>query len=158
MTHTYEYPRPMLTVDIVLLSSLSDDAHILLVQRANEPFRGMWALPGGFMDMEETTTEAAHRELKEETGLECPQLMAHSIQDAIHRDPRGRTLSVIYVGVLENETPSPEAGDDAANAAWFPISELPELAFDHKEVLEDVISDYGFGDEEFLAGTDISLN
>jgi 8-oxo-dGTP diphosphatase len=158
MSYTYDYPRPMLTVDIVLFSGLDDDAHILLVKRGNEPFKGLWALPGGFMELDETTQQAAQRELMEETGLECPEMMAHSVQDAIDRDPRGRTLSVIYVGVLEDEMPDPQAGDDAIEAKWFHHDDLPELAFDHANILSEVINDYGFRDGEFLQGSNLSLN
>ena len=108
---------------------------VLLIQRRYEPFQGKWALPGGFVDVEETLESAVNRELEEETGiknLELKQLHAFS---SIHRDPRGRTISVVFWGIAKNNVVA-VSGDDAADAAWFPVDQLPELAFDHQEVVE----------------------
>lgn len=94
------------------------------------------------MDMEETTIEAAQRELKEETGLECEALIPHGIRDQIDRDPRGRTITVIFSGLMDDVGSQPIAGDDAAETAWVPLRKLPELAFDHDEIIAEVMDDY----------------
>ncbi len=110
----------------------------MLIRRDRPPYEGEWALPGGFVDMDETLEEAIARELEEETslsGIDLQQLHAFS---AIDRDPRGRTVSVVFWGILQNDQQA-KAGDDARDAAWFEISKLPELAFDHKEVVETAI-------------------
>ena len=135
MSFTYDYPRPALTVDAAVFRKRKNNFKILLIERGNPPFQEMWALPGGFLDMDETLEEAVVRELEEETGLtgiELNQLKAFS---AIDRDPRGRTVSVIFWGILHDDQQA-VAGDDASKAAWFDLDELPELAFDHKEVIE----------------------
>lgn len=134
MSYTYEYPRPSVTVDAVVFRELKGQTEILLIQRKHTPFKHGWALPGGFMDMDETVEEAVARELLEETnltGLELKQLFTFS---ALDRDPRGRTLSVVFWGIMKNNQQA-NAGDDAQNAKWFSITKLPELAFDHREVI-----------------------
>lgn len=135
MSYTYTYPRPAVTVDAVVFRRSAPGISVLLIERRNDPFKGYWALPGGFVDMEETLEEAVSRELAEETGLkniELEQLQAFS---AIGRDPRGRTISVVFWGILQNDL-EPVSGDDAAEARWFNINNLPNLAFDHDEVLQ----------------------
>lgn len=130
-SYCYEHPRPAVSVDIVLVRS----GEVLLVRRGGEPYEGMWALPGGFVDEDETLEEAAARELEEETGLkgvELEQLRAFSDPD---RDPRGRTISVAFVGHAPRNQ-DPHAGDDAAALAWFPLTELPPLAFDHAAIID----------------------
>ena len=136
----------MVTVDIVLISSNGDDSEILLIERKNDPFSGSWALPGGFMDMEETTLAAAERELMEETGIKGLHLVMHGLRDDIHRDPRGRCLTVVFVCILEKEKPQANAGDDAKEVRWFPINALPQMAFDHSQIVEDVLQDYNMID------------
>ena len=134
MPFTYEYPRASLTVDAAVFRQSKSGFEILLIQRGNEPFKDMWALPGGFLDMDETLEEAIARELEEETaltGLRLKQLHAFS---ALHRDPRGRTVSVIFWGVLEDEQVA-KAGNDASNVGWHALDKLPPLAFDHDEVI-----------------------
>ena len=132
MPYTYDYPRPMVTVDIVLLTAARK---VLLIQRKNEPFKDQWALPGGFVDMQETVEEAAHRELEEETGLKNIHMEQMQVFSSPGRDPRGRTISVVFTGFLKGAEIPPRAGDDARNAAWVAMDELPGLAFDHTEII-----------------------
>lgn len=137
----YDYPRPALTVDCIVISKSKTDSKILLIQRNNEPFKDAWAFPGGFVDMDETTFEAAKRELKEETGIEVDNLVQiHTFSD-VDRDPRGRTISVVYFAEVNEENFNVIAGDDASDATWFSLKELPELAFDHDMILEFVVKE-----------------
>ncbi len=132
--YTYAYPRPMVTVDAVVLAGETDAPHVLLIRRGNEPFAGCWALPGGFVDMEESLETAAARELEEETGLRGVALFQlHAFGD-VGRDPRGRNITVVYRGALPKPAPV-RPGDDAAEAAWFPARALPPMAFDHDRII-----------------------
>jgi len=136
MAYTYKYPRPAVTVDILVFRKHEKKRELLLIRRKHDPFAGKWALPGGFMDMDETLEEAAARELKEETGLEGLPLEQLKAYSALHRDPRHRTVSVAFTGVMTGNRP-PKAGDDAREAAWFPVDSLPDLAFDHDRIIAD---------------------
>jgi len=138
MNYSYAYPRPALTVDAVIFKHKGNTCELLLIQRKNEPFKGKWALPGGFVDMDETVEEAVERELLEETGLSGIELHQMHTFSAINRDPRGRTVSVVFWGIVENNA-VPVSGDDAADANWFQIDKLPGLAFDHDEVTKMAI-------------------
>lgn len=132
--HTYKYPRAALTVDAIILEKKSNK--ILLIQRAHEPFAGEWALPGGFVEMNELLIDSCKRELEEETKLQISELKQFKTYDAVDRDPRGRTISVVYYGFTESEE-NVEGSDDAAEAKWFPLSSLPKLAFDHEKIITD---------------------
>lgn len=137
--YCYDYPRPALTVDCVLFSENEKDVKVLLIKRKNEPFKDAWAFPGGFVDMTETTYDAAKRELKEETGINVSNLVqVHTFSD-VDRDPRGRTVSVIYFAKVNGGDFSLKAGDDANDAKWFSLNSLPNLAFDHKMILDFVV-------------------
>lgn len=132
-TYTYEYPRPMLTADCVVVRHR---AEVLLVRRGNEPYKGCWALPGGFMEMDETIEHCAVRELQEETGI-CmteDKIRLIGIYSAPGRDPRGRTVTAAYRIDVDTSTEA-TAGDDAAEVRWWPLTELPPLAFDHNEII-----------------------
>lgn len=131
---TYPFPRPSLTVDIVLVTTESRP-RILLIQRKAEPFAGRWALPGGFVDENEHLIEAARRELKEETGLHEVDLEQLYTFGDPGRDPRGWTVSVVYIGRVRPDAVKPIAGDDAAAVSWCPLDALPDLAFDHATIL-----------------------
>ncbi|MFY9150954.1 MAG: NUDIX hydrolase [Prolixibacteraceae bacterium] len=131
--HTYHYPRPAVTVDAILISNRNS---VLLIERGREPFLGKWALPGGFIDMDEELDQACRREVEEETGLKVGEMKQFRAFGGVNRDPRHRTISVLFYTFLENE-PIPLAGDDAAKAQWFPVGQLPELAFDHANILEE---------------------
>jgi len=139
MTFTYNYPRPAVTVDTIVFSKSENRVYIALIKRANPPFRGDWAFPGGFVDMDESLHEAACRELAEETGLKNIQLEQFYTFGDVHRDPRHRTITVVYYGFSSGNLAPLAAGDDAGEAAWFPTDDLPHLAFDHKEILHKAI-------------------
>ncbi len=136
--YTYEYPRPAVTSDVAVLR-LEGLPEILLVQRRENPYKDMWALPGGFMEMEETLEEAARRELKEETAVIAGELIRFDTYDKPDRDPRGRTITQVFVMIWKPEMGLPVAGSDAKIVSWFDLSELPELAFDHTHIIGDVI-------------------
>ena len=127
----YPYPRPAVTVDVVLRRA--SDGAILLIQRRNDPFAGHWALPGGFVDEMEDLEPAARRELLEETGIEAGELQQLGAWGTPGRDPRGHTISVVYLGHTDAEEATP--GDDAALAVFHRTEELPPLAFDHDDII-----------------------
>jgi 8-oxo-dGTP diphosphatase len=138
--HTYDFSRPALTTDVALVAGTGMQRQILLIRRGHEPFAGMWALPGGFVDEGERIEDAARRELAEETGVvwDGPLSQAGTFGDP-GRDPRGWTVSVIWVAHV-GDVPLPAVGGDDADAAeWFSLGDLPELAFDHADVVEAVI-------------------
>ncbi|MDX9702785.1 MAG: NUDIX hydrolase [Candidatus Auribacterota bacterium] len=135
---SYAYPRPMVTVDIVLFALKRSIPSILLVKRLKDPYAGLWALPGGFVEMEEDLITAAYRELLEETGLEADSLYQLCTVGTPGRDPRGRTISVVYSGFYNKEC-QPVGGSDAKDACWQSIAELPLLAFDHNRITATVM-------------------
>lgn len=141
MPYTYEYPRPALTVDCVIFGW--DGTHalkVLLIQRGGEPYRGQWAFPGGFVDMNEDLEAAALRELEEETGVKdvyVEQLFTFGAPD---RDPRGRVVSVAYFALVNLNEHRVSAADDADDARWFAVQDLPALAFDHKKIMDTALA------------------
>lgn len=135
MPHTYQYPRPALTVDCVVFGFDEGELNVLLILRALEPFKGRWALPGGFVRVDETIDAAARRELAEETGLENVFLEQLYTFGAVKRDPRERVVSVAHYALVKLSDHRAKAATDAANAGWFPVSKAPKLAFDHAEIL-----------------------
>jgi 8-oxo-dGTP diphosphatase len=139
MTYTYEYPRPAVTADVIILRKINTTDFALLIERKHAPYEGMWALPGGFLNMNETLEEAALRELQEETGITGIQLEQFHTFSKVNRDPRHRTITTVFIGYADEKTMIPKAGDDAANVKWFALNELPPLAFDHGMVMEMVI-------------------
>jgi 8-oxo-dGTP diphosphatase len=135
MPYTYKYPRPALTVDCVVFGFDESELKVLLVERALEPFKGSWALPGGFVHMDETIDEAARRELAEEAGLNNVFLEQLYTFGAVDRDPRERIVSVAHYALVKLSDFKVRAAADAADARWFQISKVPKLAFDHAEIL-----------------------
>jgi 8-oxo-dGTP diphosphatase len=135
MPHTYQHPRAALTVDGVVFGFDAGELKVLLIQRALEPFKGKWALPGGFVHVEETLDDAARRELVEETGLGNVFLEQLYTFGSVKRDPRERVVSVAYYALVKLSDHHAKAATDAANAQWFPVSQLPKLAFDHAEIV-----------------------
>ncbi len=151
MKYVYNYPRPMVTVDMALLRYHQSKIEILLIQRDRSPFMGRWALPGGFIEMEETLLESACRELEEETGLKNIHLFPLFPQGDPGRDPRGRTITLVYGGIVTPPFPEISAGDDARNAQWFSIESL--LAFDHDNIIKktiEIIQSQAFWNVKFL--------
>jgi 8-oxo-dGTP diphosphatase len=140
MAFTYEYPRPALTVDCVVFGLDEGDLKVLLIQRGKAPYRGRWALPGGFVNMDEKLETAALRELSEETGLGGLFLEQLYTFGDPGRDPRGRTISVAYYALVALAGRTIAAADDAKKAAWFAVSDLPSLAFDHQRILEVAVA------------------
>lgn len=138
--YTYSHPHPSVTADVVLFSGTANcaSASVLLIQRGKPPYAGCWAFPGGFMNIDETTEEAAKRELEEETGLRLADvgLQRVGVYDAVSRDPRERVITVAYAYAVP-EAESVSGGDDAADARWWPLAALPRLAFDHAAILRD---------------------
>ena len=130
----YDYPRPSVTVDIVVVTK-ERQPRVLLIQRKRPPFEGCWALPGGFIEMEETLEESARRELQEETGIRAGKLVQLATFGDPGRDPRGRTISVVYLTRVDPRPLNPVAADDAAAVGWFPLHRPPPLAFDHRQIL-----------------------
>ena len=137
MPYIYEYPRPAVTADCVVITR-ENEPKVLLIQRGNEPFKGQWAFPGGFMNMDETTEQCAVRELEEETGLKVSKIRQIGAYSKVDRDPRGRTVTVAYLALIDNAE-KVKGLDDAAKAQWFSLSQLPKLAFDHEDVMADAL-------------------
>lgn len=135
-TFTYDYPRMLVTVDIVAILKNPNSTlyKVLLIKRANNPYKDSYALPGGFPEMDELLKDAASRELAEETGLTNVHLTQLQAFDAPNRDPRDRNIAIAYTTMLIEE-PVLQAGDDAAFADWFPLNNLPPLAFDHADII-----------------------
>ena len=137
MPYTYKYPRPAVTADCIVITK-ETEPKVLLIQRGNEPYKGCWAFPGGFMDMDETTEQCAIRELEEETELVVSHVQQVGAYSKVDRDPRGRTITVAYLAIIDSPVPI-KGQDDAASAQWFPLSTLPPLAFDHAEIMRDAV-------------------
>ena len=140
MAYTYKYPRPAVTADCIVITR-EVEPKVLLVQRGNEPYKDCWALPGGFMNMDETTEQCAIRELEEETGLKVNNINQIGAFSKVDRDPRGRTITVAYLAIIDKPV-SVVGQDDAAVAEWWPLSALPQLAFDHDEIMVEAIDLY----------------
>lgn len=138
MAYTYKYPRPAVTADCVVLTKESVP-QVLLIERGFDPFKGCWAFPGGFLNMDETTEQCAIRELEEETGLKVNELHQIGAYSKVNRDPRGRTITVAYLAIIDASV-AVTGRDDAAKAQWFPIDALPPLAFDHEDIMQDAIT------------------
>jgi 8-oxo-dGTP diphosphatase len=140
MSFTYKYPRAAQTVDAIIIADSENQIMILLIRRKLDPFKGKWALPGGFANIDETLENACKRELKEETGLSGIELNQFYTFDSINRDPRERVISTVFYGRLAATVPVIGA-DDAQEAKWFPILSLPEMAFDHREIIKKFIDE-----------------
>ncbi|MEY4925637.1 MAG: hypothetical protein RI894_73 [Bacteroidota bacterium] len=138
--HSYQYPRPALTVDCLIFGESPDNKtkkYLLLIQRKHDPFAGYWALPGGFVDENESPDDAARRELEEETGVKSIDFQQLHTFGAPNRDPRGWTVSIAYTATINMLDQQPQAADDAAAAEWFDMEHLPEnLAFDHADIIK----------------------
>ena len=133
MSYTYEYPRPAVAADCVVFGFNGRDLQILLIERGNEPFKGCWAFPGGFMNMDETAEQSALRELQEETGLAINRIKQLGAFSDVQRDPRGRVVSIAFYALVRPAEVT--GGDDASEARWFALDDVPRLAFDHDYIL-----------------------
>lgn len=138
-TYCYQYPRPAITTDCIVWSWEEGLLKVLLIERGGEPFKGQWALPGGFMEMDEDAATCASRELKEETGIDGTEIRQLGAFSAIDRDPRYRVVSIAYYTFVRIADCRLQAGDDAKRAEWFPVGDLPDLAFDHCEIISKAL-------------------
>lgn len=136
--YNYRYPHPAVTADCLVFASAGGEEALLLIERKNDPYRGFWAFPGGFMNIDETAEAAARRELEEETGLKIGNLRQVGAFSKVDRDPRERVVSIVYYTVLDMCLPV-RGSDDACQARWFRLSDLPPLAFDHSEILQKTL-------------------
>lgn len=136
-SYTYKYPRPSVTTDCVVFGYDGKELRLLLVERGIEPFKGKWAFPGGYLQMDETALECARRELKEETGFETSYLEQFSTFSEVDRDPRGRVITIAHIALVK--VADVKGGDDAASAKWFRLSDVPQLAFDHDMILRQAL-------------------
>ena len=135
--YCYKYPHPAVTTDCVIFGFDGSELQVLLIERGIEPFKGKWAFPGGFLNMDETAGEGALRELKEETGLENAYIEQFNTYSDPGRDPRERVITIAHYALVRIQ--EVKGGDDAAKAQWFPIDEVPQLAFDHDKILRDAM-------------------
>lgn len=136
--YQYDYPHPAITADCVVFAGRGEKAQVLLIKRKFDPCKGMWAFPGGFMNIDETADAAAVRELYEETGLRLTDVHQIGAFSRVDRDPRERVVNIAYYTEIAAPIPA-TGGDDAAEARWFPLADLPPLAFDHAEILARAI-------------------
>ena len=133
--YAYRWPRASVTADAVLFAEKEGQMYVLLIQRGNDPYKGYWAFPGGFLEMDETVARCAERELEEETGIVLTGMQLVGIYSDVERDPRGRVITAAYAAMTT--MPEATAADDAAAAKWWPLNDLPPLAFDHETILRD---------------------
>jgi 8-oxo-dGTP diphosphatase len=136
MSKLSDYPQPSVTVDLVIFTIAEDDLKVLLIRRGQEPFKGRWALPGGFVDIDESLERAAARELQEEVGVTNVYLEQLYTFGDPKRDPRGRVISVSYFALVDAERQRIVAASDAAEAQWHSVFDTPKLAFDHAKILD----------------------
>ncbi len=134
--YRYDHPHPAITTDAVVFGFDGKTLHILLVERGVEPYKGCWALPGGFMKIDETAEECVRRELREETNIADVYLEQFHVFSKVGRDPRERVVTIAFFALVRKSDCRPAASDDAARAAWFPLDTLPPLAFDHEDIIK----------------------
>ncbi|GAL82978.1 nUDIX hydrolase [Sporocytophaga myxococcoides] len=134
----YDYPKASVTTDSVIFNLTSGILNLLLIERKHDPYKNCWALPGGFLEMNENGLDCAKRELFEETGLVINTMAQTGTYTNVNRDPRGRTISIAYTTIITNEV-NLKAGDDAQNVQWFSLFHLPLLAFDHLKIIQEAV-------------------
>ena len=135
--YTYQFPRPAVTTDCLVFREGTKCIELLLIKRRKDPYKNFWALPGGFLEMDETPIDGVKRELAEETGLKVVELKEVGTFGELDRDPRGRTITIVYYTYLKDNNISLNAQSDAIELRWFPMSKIPELAFDHREIINE---------------------
>ena len=133
--YSYKYPHPAVTTDCVVFGFNGSGLSVLLIKRGIEPYQGSWAFPGGFLNMDETAEQGALRELQEETGVRDIYIEQLQAFTGVERDPRERVLTIAFLAFVHQDDYEVLGGDDAAEARWFPVDELPPLAFDHAEIM-----------------------
>ncbi len=141
--HHYDaskYERPSVTVDVVMMTLRQRDLQVLLVKRRSWPYEGMWAIPGGFVNINESLEDAANRELQEETSVQDVYLEQLYTFGDPNRDPRTRVITVVYFALIDGQQLSVKAADDAADVGWFSVYQLPPLAFDHEKIIQYTLS------------------
>lgn len=138
--YVYDWPRPMVTADAAVFAFFDGKTRLLLIRRKHDTDEGRWALPGGFVEIDEDLPDAVARELGEETGLRNIPLEQLRTFGRPGRDPRGRTITVAYFGIAEKDWDQVQAADDAADVQWFDIDDLPPMAFDHDEIVRCAIA------------------
>ena len=131
--YSYKYPHPAVTADNVVFCFDNKGLNVLLVKRKNEPFKNCWAFPGGFMNIDETIEECAARELKEETNFKAERMEQLMVFSSVDRDPRERVITVAFLALVKMQ--EVKGGDDASEAKWFKLKDIPQLAFDHEYIL-----------------------
>ena len=140
MSYTYKYTRPAVTADCFVITHEAEP-RVLLIKRGGEPFKNCWAIPEGFMEMNETTEQCAVRELKEETGIVISDIHQIGAYSKVDRDPRGRTISVAYL-TITNKAQDAIGQDDVTEAKWWPLTALPNMAFNHDDIMRDSVRLY----------------
>jgi 8-oxo-dGTP diphosphatase len=135
LSYCYDYERPAVSADIAVFRRQEKSLQVLLILRKNTPYQGMWALPGGFMEIDETLERTAERELEEETGLKDIELTQFRTFSQVDRDPRTRVITTVFFGEALSENTDAKGGDDAAGAQWYDIDNLPPLGFDHSSII-----------------------
>lgn len=159
MSYTYEYQRPCVTCDAVVLRTPAlEYPEILLIKRGRDPFKGFWALPGGFIEMDESPLVGATRELKEETGLYDLPLKPIFACGEPQRDPRARTMTFVFGCLIRDTSILPKGDDDADEAKWFSLKKLPEMAFDHKRVIAQIEQSLIWQAKYMIVGQDVFHN
>jgi 8-oxo-dGTP diphosphatase len=154
--YCYEYPRPMVTVDLAVFTVLDQSLRVLLIRRGRDPFAGKWAIPGGFLEIDEPVEAGARRELREETGLEVAgPVEPIGFFAKPGRDPRGRTITLAHAAVVHPDEQKAQGGDDAVEAAWIKVGDPLELAFDHADILDRAVGWLRRGVIERATGLDI---
>jgi 8-oxo-dGTP diphosphatase len=143
LRYCYEYPRPALSADIAVFRPDGNKMQILLIRRKYPPYEGMWALPGGFMEIDETLEQTASRELEEETGLKNIDLHQFRTLSQVDRDPRTRVVTTVFYGFADEENSLAIGGDDAEEAGWFEVNALPPMGFDHQEIVMSILDLHG---------------
>ena len=139
MGFTYNYPRPAVTTDTLVFRAGKECIEVLLIKRKKEPYKDFWALPGGFLEIEETPLEGARRELKEETNLVIDVLKEVGTFGEIDRDPRGRTITIVFYTFINNHSQIAKASTDVTEVRWFAVKDIPEMAFDHSEIFKEAL-------------------
>lgn len=137
---TYEYPRPAVTVDAVILTTDAATIEVLLIKRGHPPFAGDHAVPGGFLEMDEQPVHGAGRELAEETGITGVELSPLFACGQVGRDPRSRNITMVFGALIAKDRVNPKGGDDAAEAGWFSLLHPPKMAFDHARLLKEILA------------------